>query len=368
MDYKYLTIREIIEKYEEDNIMDALDFMHLEFDEDSSIEELITTLEEGIRQYGIEIFYMLGHEDMLHLKEMKENNGRFTFKDGKDPEEGPPEELMEIIGLVDLCLVQPEMDDEDISLVTVHVSKEFMDLFESFLVPERLSMAAYLDEAAKIIKGALYYYGALELEALHEIVQKNHGNMEMKLFNRVLSYRHSLTHEYDSVYLDDKEYIVDIDFETFFDIDDIKTWNRGQGYKSFERPDFLDAADPMFIEREEEYDEIYDYFFDKFTLSEEVKEKYPHIPEDFYYGYFVEMLLDLGRKSKETDEIVEAFLEEMKFSSDEEKRHGRKLVIDYLNKISRWDNLGFANDEMPKLKLGNKNVVHMKAYMGKKKE
>jgi len=131
MDYKYLTIREIIEKYEVDNIMDALDFMHLEFDEESSVEELITTLEEGIRQYGIEIFYMLGYEDMLHLKEMKENNGRFTFKDGKDPEEGPPVELMEIIGLVDLCLVQPEMDDEDISLVTVHVSKEFIDLFSS---------------------------------------------------------------------------------------------------------------------------------------------------------------------------------------------------------------------------------------------
>ena len=368
MDYKYLTIREIIEKYEVDNIMDALDFMHLEFDVESPLEELITMLEEGIRQYGIEIFYMLGHEDMVHLKEMKENNGRFTFTDEEDPEEGPPEELMEIIALIDLCLVQPEMDDEDNSLVTVHVSKEFIDLFESFLVPERLSMAAYLDEAAKIIKGALYYYGALELEALHEIVQKNHGNMDMKLFNRVLSYRHSLTHEYYSVYLDDKEYIVDVDFETFFDIDEIKTWNRGQGYKSFERPDFLEAGDLMFIEREEEYDEIYDYFYDRFILSEEAQEKYPHIPEDFYYGYFIEMLLDLGRKSKETNEIVEAFLEEMDFSSDEEKRHGKKLVIDYLNTVSRWDNLGFANDEMPKLKLGNKNVVHMKAYMGKKKE
>ncbi|MFH5836545.1 hypothetical protein ACHAL6_10775 [Proteiniclasticum sp. C24MP] len=368
MEYKYQTIREIIEKYEEDHIMDALDFMHLEFEEDATLEELISILEDGLKQYGIELFYMLSHEDMVHLSEMKKNHGRFTFEDEKDLEAGPPEELMEIIGLIDLCLVYPEMDDEDMNLVAVHVSKEFMDLFEDFLVPERLSMAGYLDEAAKIIKGALYYYGALELEKLHEIVMKNHGNMDRKLFNRVLSYRHSLTHEYESVYLEDKEYIVDMDFANFYEIEDTLSWNRGQGYKEFERPDFLDAADPLFVEREEEYEEIHNYFFDKFVVNEEVKEKYPHIPDGFYYAYFIEMLLDLGRKSQETDEIVEAFLEEMNFASEQERVQGRKLVIDYLNKISRWDNLGFANDEMPKLKLDNQNVVHMKAYMGKKKK
>lgn len=368
MEYKYKTIREIIEKYEEDHIMDALDFMHLDFEEDTTQEELMGILEEGIRQYGNELFYMLSHEDLVYLSRMKENQGKVNFEDNKDLEAGPPEELMAIAGLIELCLVYPEVDEEDPNLIAVHVSREFMDLFENFLIPERLSMAGYLDEAAKIIKGALYYYGALELDKLHEIVMKNHGNMDRKLFNRVLSYRHSLTHEYESVFLEDKEYIVDTDFETFYEIEDTLTWNRGQGYKEFERPDFLEAADPLFVEREVEYEEIYDYFFDKFVVNEEVKEKYPHIPDDFYYAYFIEMLLDLGRKSKETDEIVEAFLEEMDFASEEESREGRKLVIDYLNKVSRWDNLGFAHDEMPKLKLGNKNVVHMKAFLGKKKK
>jgi len=368
MEYKYKTIREILEKYEENQLMDALDYMHLEFEEDAEETELISILEEGLRQYGIELFYMLGHDDLAHLSRMKENQGRFTFRDSEDPMAGPPEELMEILGLMDLCLVYPEVDDEDPDFITVHVSKEFLDLFESFLVPERLSMAGYLDEAAKIIKGALYYYGALELDKLHEIVMKNHGNMDRKLFNRVLSYRHSLTHEYESVYLDDKEYIVDADFENFHEIEDTLAWNRGQGYKEFERPDFLEAGDPLFVEREEEYDEIYDYFFDKFTISEDVKEKYSHIPDGFYYSYFIELLLDLGRKAGETDEVVEAFLEEMEFSSEAEKREGRKLVIDYLNKVSRWDNLGYANDEIPKLKLDNQNVVHMKAYLGKKKK
>ena len=39
MEYKYKTIREILEKYEENQLMDALDYMHLEFEEDAEEKE-----------------------------------------------------------------------------------------------------------------------------------------------------------------------------------------------------------------------------------------------------------------------------------------------------------------------------------------
>lgn len=365
MEYKYLNMREIIEKYEEEEIQNTLDHMNVDFVEDAEKEELITLLENAIRDYVIEVYYMLSHDDLILLNKMKENHGEYTFRDDSEVVDGPPAELESLSSLLDLCLIHPDFDMEDIGQIHAHVSREFIELFETFLVPERLSMAAYLDEAAKIIKGALYYYGAVEIDKLYEIVSRNHGNMDSKFFNRVLSYKYSLQDSYASIMYDDKEYIVDIDFEIFYDIAEIRRWNKGQGYKAYERLDFMDASDPSFIEHEKEYEALFAYFQEHFTPDEEFITMYPHIPEEFYFGFYLDRTIEIARKTRETDQVIDEFLADMNFEAEEDIKSGKKMLMDYLNRISRWDNLGFANDEMPKLKLG-RNVVHMKAYVSKK--
>ncbi len=365
MEYKYLNMREIIEKYEEEEIQNTLDLMNVDFVEDAEKEELVTLLENAIRDYVIEVYYMLSHEDLVLLNRMKENHGEYTFRDDSEPSDGPPAELESLSSLLDLCLIHPDFDMEDIGQIHAHVSREFIELFETYLVPERLSMAAYLDEAAKIIKGVLYYYGAVEIDKLYEIVSRNHGNMDSKFFSRVLSYKYSLQDTYASIMFDDKEYIVDIDFEIFYDISEIRRWNKGQGYKAYEKPDFMDAADPSFIEHEKEYEELFGYFQEHFTPDEEFITMYPHIPEEFYFGFYLDRTIEIARKTRETDQVIEEFLADMNFDEEKDIKSGKKMLMDYLNRISRWDNLGFANDEMPKLKLG-RNVVHMKAYVSKK--
>lgn len=351
--------------FEEEDILDALDDMNLDFEPDASKEELVSILEEGIRQHIIEVYYMLSHEDLVVLNKMKENNGEYVFADDFDVEKGPSKEFEALSSLIGLCLIQPQFDEKDIDHVHAHVSREFMEIFESYLLPERLSMAAYLDEAAKIIKGALYYYGALDIEKLYEIVSTNHGNMDSKFFNRVLSYKLSLIDEYSSVMYEDKEYIVDIDFDLFYSIADIRRWNKGQGYKAFEKPDFLEASEVTFIEHEDEYTKLFDYFEEFFLQDEEVIEMYPHIPEEFYFAFHLDQAIETARKSHDIDSVIEDFMSYMVFEKDEEYTNGKKMLVDYLNKISRWDNHGYANDEMPRLKL-ERNVVHMKAYVSKK--
>ncbi len=364
MEYKYLKMREIIEKYEEEEIQNTLDLMNADYEEDAEKEELINLLEKALTDYVIEVYYMLSHEDLVLLNKMKENHGEYTFRDDND-NEGPAAELESLSSLLDLCLVHPDFDMEDIGQIHAHVSQEFIDLFEVYLVPERLSMAAYLDEAAKIIKGALYYYGAVEIDSLYEIVSRNHGNMDSKFFNRVLSYKYSLHDAYASIMYEDKEYIVDIDFEIFYDISEIRRWNKGQGYKAYERLDFLDASDPSYIEQEEEYEKLFSHFQEHFTPDEEFITLYPHIPEEFYFGFYLDRTIEIARKTRETDEVINEFLADMNFDQEEDIKSGKKMLRDYLNRISRWDNLGFADDEMPKLKL-DRNVVHMKAYVSKK--
>lgn len=365
MEYKYLKIREIIEKFDKVDIEDSLDDMNLDFEADAEKEELITILEEGLKQHIIEVYYMLSHDDLVILNKMKENNGEYTFADDFDEEKGPSEEFEALFSLLELCLIHTDFEENDMDHIHAHVSREFIEIFEPYLIPERLSMAAYLDEAAKIIQGALYYYGALDIDKLYEIVSANHGNMDRKFFNRVLSYKISLMDAYSSVMYEDKEYIVDIDFDLFYEISDIRRWNKGQGYKAFEKADFIEASDVVYIEHEEEYEKLYDYFEEFFIQDDEIIEMYPHIPEEFYFAFHLDQAIESARKTPDMDNVIEEFMSYMEFEKDEEYTAGVKILVDYLNKITRWDNHGFANDEMPRLKL-ERNVVHMKAYVSKK--
>jgi hypothetical protein len=367
MSYRFENMKDIIEKYQEDEIRYACDLMNLDYEDSFDKAALVSLLETGQKNYVSEIFYMLSHEDLMLIQIMKENEGVFEFRDDTTLEEGPPRELESLSNLLDLCLIQPDIDLDEEGMVRTHMSREFLDTFQVYLEPERLSMAGYLDEAAKIIQGVLYYYGAVEIDVLYDMVSRNHG-ISRDMFNRVLGYKHALTDSYAPIFLGDVEYIADLDFDLHYHIEDVKRWNKGQGYREYSRNELLEASEPSFVEKKEDYEKILEYFKKYYRPDPQFVAMYPNIPEDFYYNFHVDKTIEMGRKSHDLGQVLSDFFQDMDFSEEEELKAGTKLMLDYLNGISKWENLGYAHDEMPKLKMENTNVVHMKAYVGKRRK
>lgn len=361
MNFRYKTIRELLLHCEMEDLVIALDHFDEDFSEEDPREVLVEKLEKAQKAYPTEAFYMLSQEDLALLNTIKKANGMITVDMNEENHE-----LMDAVDrLLDLCIVTSKFD-EDSELADVFVSEEFLSVFESYLEPERRSFAGYLDEAARMVEGALYYYGALPLEKLFELVHTNHGNMDFTFFNRVLSYKLTLDGLYESVDIGDTEYILAADYQDFYDLSEISMKEKLYGYRPLTREELLQAGDPDFVENEEEFMELY-LSMEEAEVSEELTEDlFYQVPEEVILLMFLNFTMDLARKHPHPEVIVEEFFSGITLSQKESIKDIRKRFMDYVNKVARWSYLGYSFDHHPKKKLENKNVVSMKAYLGRK--
>ena len=361
MNFRYRTIRELLLHCEMEDLVIALDHFDEEYREEETQEDLIEKLEKAQKSYPTEAFYMLSQEDLALLNTIKKANGMITVDMNEENHE-----LMDAVDrLLDLCIVTSKFD-EDSELADVFVSEEFLSVFESYLEPERRSFAGYLDEAARMVEGALYYYGALPLEKLFELVHTNHGNMDFTFFNRVLSYKLTLDGLYESMYIGDTEYIFAADYQDFYDLSEISMKEKLYGYRPLTREELLEAGDPDFIENEEEFMDLY-LSMEEAEVSEELTEDlFYQVPEEVILLMFLNFTMDLARKHPHPEVIVEEFFSGITLSQKESIKDIRKRFMDYVNKVARWSYLGHSFDHHPKKKMENKNVVSMKAYLGRK--
>ena len=361
MNFRYRTIRELLLHCEMEDLVIALDHFDEEYREEETQEDLIEKLEKAQKSYPTEAFYMLSQEDLALLNTIKKANGMITVDMNEENHE-----LMDAVDrLLDLCIVTSKFDVES-ELADVFVSEEFLSVFESYLEPERRSFAGYLDEAARMVEGALYYYGALPLEKLFELVHTNHGNMDFTFFNRVLSYKLTLDGLYESMYIGDTEYIFAADYQDFYDLSEISMKEKLYGYRPLTREELLEAGDPDFIENEEEFMDLY-LSMEEAEVSEELTEDlFYQVPEEVILLMFLNFTMDLARKHPHPEVIVEEFFSGITLSQKESIKDIRKRFMDYVNKVARWSYLGHSFDHHPKKKMENKNVVSMKAYLGRK--
>lgn len=362
MNFEYKTLVDILKKCSREDLEYALELFDEDTTEEETLEDLVERLHQAQRTYLAEAFYMLSAEDLVLLNTMKENGGQVSV-DLTDEKE--LQRMDAIDRLMDLCLVATHFPDDD-ERADAFVSAEFLELFAPYLEPERRSFAGYLDEAAKMVEGALYYYGAVSLEKLFEMVHTNHGNMDFTFFNRVLSYKLVLRDLYESVDLGEKEYILAFDYQEFYDLTELTMKEKLYGYRPLTREELLAAGEPDFVEDEEAFMDLYLALEDSEISDEATKDLFFHVPEEVILLMYMNFTMDLARKHPHPETVVDEFFKSMDLTHKESLKEIRKMFMDYVNKVGRWSYLGYSFDHHPKKKLENKNVVSMKAYLGKK--
>ena len=368
MEYKFKKIKDIIKSYKKDDIISACDILNLDYKKSWKKEVLMAALEEGLVKYPTELYYVLSHDELLVLEKMFKNMGSFIVKDTKIEVGSSYREIEAFNTLCDLCLIDSAVEtiDEEGAMVG-YVSEEFANVFSPFIDENRMSHATYLDETAALIKGCLYYYGAMHIDELYDVVQKKLGGLDKKLFTRVLSYKYSLSDAFLPMYIGEEEYIVDRDFPVYFEIKEIYRWGKGMGYRNYSKEDLMAAADPLFIENMKLFSPLYDYFKKFFIQDQESLDLFPEMPKDFFYDIYMADTVDILRITPLSSEIIQDFLSNMEFRNNDELEKGLNLLTSYYNNISRWENRGYTPSEVKGRKLEKSNVIPMKAYLGKKK-
>lgn len=365
MGYRFETISDIIRRYKKDEIMIALDVMDVDYKKSWRKGELMEKLEEALRTYVTEIFYMLSQRELGILKSMTEHEGNYIL----NPEAEEEAEVLDSLGiLANFCLIDPEVSFDEEGRHKASASREFLELFTPYLEPVRLSQAAYLDEAARLIAGCLYYYGALPVDDLYSIVSRNHGNMDRKMFERVLSYKEALADLYIPLYDKDVEYIVDPDFSQFHTLKDVAAWGKGVSYKPFTRTELLDAGHPLFLEEPEGYGEIYDALEPHLAVDAELTQAFPEISREFVLGMLLDRTIALWRMLGPYEEIITELWTNLEFDSLKESKELAQRMKSYLQSLSRWDLKGYSLEEHKarKMRMGN-NVIPLKAYVNRRK-
>ena len=367
MNYRYKTMKEIVAAYDEEGLIIALENLDVEVEEGASLAELRERLLEAQKSYLSEMFYMLSEVDLRMLLKMKAQEGNFYVGPMEDEVTDDYLNVLETFErLFDLAIVYPDLEEMPDGGLEACVSEEFLTLFEDYLQPERLGFSGYLDDAAKIIQGALYYYGAISLEKLFELVHTNHGNMDFTFFNRVLSYKMILHHRYVSVDVGEEEYILAADYEDFFDPSAIKAKEKRYGYRPLSKEELLDASAEDFIEELASFEQLFDYFKNCELMDDQTRELFHQVPEEILFDVFLSFTLELSRKVEDPTEVVNAFFASVEISGEMILQEAKKLLMDHMNSLSRWAYLGYSEDQRPNKRLSTKNVVSMKAYLQKK--
>lgn len=368
MNYKYKTMEEIALTYTAEDLMFALDLMDMDFEETESKEELATKLIQTQKEHLHEIFYMASYEDLQALDMMIKNGGSFINGDILGMYKGLfPESLLELP--VELCLITA-MDDnneevEDNLNFEIFISEEFIALFKDYLTEDQKALAFALDEMARIIKGALYYFGAIEMDQLYNIVSKKYKELNINLFKTVLGYKHSLYYAYETEMLGNKEYIKSEFFDGYHGLNEVKGWKSTvREYKNFQREELFAAGDDLFIENRESYDKIAQYFKPYYQPLEEDLEDFEFLSEDIQYDFFMQNTMELFQRTPNLDDVVAIFLEYFKFKTNEQSKNGLTLLLNHVNNLSRWENRGYSADEMIKREKDS-NIIPMKAYRKK---
>lgn len=369
MGYKYNKIKEIIELNKNDELSIACDIMNLEYKESTKTDELVTILEEEFIKYPTELYYVLSAGDLRLLRKMFENDGMVMIEEEIIPTDSSYTEFEALGTLTDLCLIDSDVKAVDgKNVMAGYVSKEFADVFKEFTDDNRIAHAAYLDEVAAIINGCLYFYGAIHIDELYNIVLRKLGSLEKKLFTRALSYKYALSDFYTSMFIGEEEYIVDSEFSLYYDIEEIHRWNKGVGYKDYSKEELIAAADPLYIENMSHYKPFHDYFKKFYVVEPETLEMFPDMPEDLFYDIYIADAIELFRVSSLSDGVVEDFMLSMDFNNSDEIENGLELLHSYVNNLSRWEYKGYTPNDLKNRKLERSNVIPMKAYLGKKKK
>ncbi|MGB4590249.1 MAG: hypothetical protein WBI17_13620 [Clostridiaceae bacterium] len=369
MGYKYNKIKEIIKLNKKEELSIACEILNLEYTESTKEEELINILEEEFIKYPTELYYVLSAEDLRLLRKMFENDGMVTINEDEAPSATSYTEFEALGTLTDLCLIDSDVKVVDGKNVMIgYISKEFADVFKEFTDDNRIAHAAYLDEVAAIINGCLYYYGAIHIDELYNIVEKKMGGLEKKLFTRTLSYKYALSDFYTSIFIGEEEYIVDSEFSLYYDIDEIHHWGKGVGYKDYSKEELMAAADPLFIENMKDYKPFHDYFKKFYVVDSVTLEMFPEMPEDLFYDIYIADAVEMFRISSLSEGVIEDFMMSMDFNNSEEIEKGLELLHHYTNNLSRWEYKGHTPNDLKNWKMERSNVIPMKAYLGKKKK
>ncbi len=396
MNYKYKTMEEVALTYPEDDLMYALDLMDMDFEETETREVLAKRLVQAQKNHLNEIFHMASYEDLQALEIMSQNQGHFIDGDVLTMHKGLfPDDLLNLPE--DLCLLANDenrynMESESYVSYESYCSEEFLNLFKEYFTQEKKALAFALDEMARIIKGCLYYYGAIEIEDLYKIVSSQYKELNRNLFKTVLGYKHSLYYAYETEMLDDKEYIKDEFFDVFHSLEEVEEWKSVVGeYKSFEREELFDAGDDLFVEDleahtkvvkyfepyfeapedEDEDDDIFDIFgedddiYDEDEVEDEDEEIDFELEDGVLFGFVMINTVELLQRTLDQSEIIGNFLEYFNFENIEMANNGLTLLMNYVNNLSRWDNRGYSPVELREKYTKNNNVIPMKAYRKK---
>lgn len=369
MKFKYETMDEIVRLHNKENIMYALDTMDIGFEETESHKELAQKLVKAQKEFLHEIFYMASYEDLEAFEIMSKKHGVFSEDDVFTMPQGLfPDLLLDLP--IELCLVTPLEDGDgetkETGNVEFLVSQEFLELFKEYLTENQRGLAFALDEMARIIHGCLYYYGALEMDRLYEIVSKQYKELNKNTFKTVLAYKNSLDLAYETEILGNTEYLKSIAFLEEYTLEEVEKWkSSGLKHKKFSREEFFEAGDEIFLENRKSFESVIKHLKPFFKPSTDYFGVDESLGKEFQYYLFMEALVNILHRSKNQNEVIHIFLEAFDFTSENHANEALTLMTNHINNLSSWENLGHSNEEIILNREEKSNVVPLRAFRKK---
>ncbi len=365
MNYKYKTMEEIALLHTDENLMFALELMDMDFEETESREELAKKLIQAQKEHLHEIFYMASYEDLQALEIMSRNEGSFVKSDTLGLYKGLfDDSLLELPG--ELCLTTPVDAEVEEEYLEIYTSQEFLDLFKEYLTDDQKKLGFALDEMSRIIRGCLYYYGAIEMQELYKVVASKYKELNENLFKTVLGYKYTLNYAYNSEMFGNKEYIKDVLFDSFYTLQEAKAWKSSvRELKDFTREELFEAGDDFFIENHESFEELAQYFRPYFQPTDLDYEDFGNVSEESMFDFVMLNTKELLQRTVMHGEIVADFLESFNFETTEQTQNGLTLLTNHVNNLSRWDNRGYSAVEKMSRGEEKNNVIPIRAFRKK---
>lgn len=329
-------------KYDLDSIRKKLEIKNA-----SSLKkaELIQLLEEEIPASLEKIARKLDKERHSLLTELARNGGHMT---------APSLETRQFnYFLKNGILFTGTFEGERVLVMPQEIVDAFSKIEDTTLQP----VIHRNTEWIKLTKGALYYFGSLQLAQLVEIVESKLG--EELSVREYLSVIEDALSYYKEVKLDEKGFY----YRKVLDPEQVQREHKSRrtiGYYPFSKVQLMTAGEVGFVDRNDSFKRFVDYLDDTFEMTREEA------------VVIVEELMYATKNGKAPQELLAYLQTRVSFDRIDSLRAAMDRIIDLMNQTREWFLKGYTSEEVSALEkkslqpLPSKVIdIHTKKKIGR---
>lgn len=374
MDYREVSLEMFIGYSTKEMLVETCEYLQVDHKKSWNKTKLSEALAQSYRALPEKVYYTLPYEGLAFLARLFKDNCVTVVDSSKKSykPENPRDfmyalEILEFFGLIYISEIRGVYEDA----ISVSTPYEVKKIMAPLLTKGMKETAKFLDLAADLVRGALYYYGAMPVSKLIDILKEKLPDITEELCHLVLTYRVTLKDHIRFNQVKGVEYI----FRNFYAPldEDVQRKEHEElvrrisvrtdiDYKPFDLEELVLASMEGFVEDIEGYEAVADALRDHYIPTEAALERLENdevdeglIEEEF--GMFMKAIVDEVKKTGDTSYVLKMVARCMQFKTREDMEKAIPLLMNFLNSIGRYELKGHAPLEVRSLFPGSRGKV-----------